>query len=187
MKKIYYVRANNQAEAYKKVSRSLKRDDTEYSLTHEGNNYTIKNKAGRPVAVSTDRDKAMSNLDNLNQGKPMTDEGEYKLVRKDGAYLIKKGSKIIAEYETKAEALRNLKALNMGRKRLDDSLNLNAIIRNVSDFADMCGWGELMNRSDYTAIAKELQANGLDDCDNGKGNDIFYRYVDRVVKKRGAW
>lgn len=122
--KVYYVKADSATEAYSKVKHILKKDDTEYSLTHEGTNYTIKNKSGKAIAVSTDKDKAMANLDNLNQGKPMTDEGEYRLVHKDKAYLIKKGTKVVAEYETKAEALRNLKALNIGKKCLDDSVEL---------------------------------------------------------------
>lgn len=50
------------------------RDDSDYSIFQEGSNYVIKGKEGKPVSVSSDREKSMRRMENLNEGKPIEDD-----------------------------------------------------------------------------------------------------------------
>lgn len=48
--------------------------DSDYSVEQEGSKYNIKNKEGKVIITSSDKNKAMNNLNNLSQGKPIEDD-----------------------------------------------------------------------------------------------------------------
>ena len=55
--------------------KSLTHDDG-YSVEQEGSKYNIKNKEGKVVVTSTDKEKTMNNLNRLSNNQPIEDTGE---------------------------------------------------------------------------------------------------------------
>lgn len=94
--------------------KSLTHDDG-YSVEQEGSKYNIKNKEGKVIATSTDKEKTMSNLNRLSNNQPIEDTEEpedtshstysWLIVDKHGH-----AGRSNVEYPTLAKALKDAKA-----------------------------------------------------------------------------
>lgn len=122
-KKDYYM----QLLGLKKIT------DSEYSISQNGSNFEVKNSKGQVISTSTDKNKAINNMSNLNSGRPIQDDSEYEKVNT----YTKKIAPIIDMLKKNYDELSNcLKGIKNTEIDLSDSKDLtNQIISKVNDLS----------------------------------------------------